>query len=213
MPKVGHRLSARAIGFALVAAFIAFQASLVLYTGAAGIPGLFRIDLAGEKGGAATPLHAGAQDGGESVSAKRPDTPEAPAKAPAKAPSGATGSTPAEDGEKRLEELAALITEAAGVKEYVFQSVDSTVYGETLDIFDVERAEIVHEHADSELVQLHLQHLGEGGLEPGAILGQQLIQLSNDHGGKDNVSVILAQVLEPFPARRGLLRRIREIIG
>ena len=36
--------------------------------------------------------------------------------------------------QKRLEELAALITETAGVDEFVFQSVDSTVYGETIDI-------------------------------------------------------------------------------
>ena len=43
------------------------------------------------------------------------------------------------------------------------------------------------------------------------VVGQQLIQLSNDHGGKDNVSVILAQVLEPFPARKGLIRRVKDI--
>ncbi len=43
------------------------------------------------------------------------------------------------------------------------------------------------------------------------VVGQQLIQLSNDHGGKDNVSVILAQVLEPFPARRGLINRVKSI--
>jgi protein phosphatase len=43
------------------------------------------------------------------------------------------------------------------------------------------------------------------------IVGQQLIQLSNDRGGKDNVSVILAQVVEPFPARRGLITRIKGI--
>lgn len=42
-------------------------------------------------------------------------------------------------------------------------------------------------------------------------IGQQLIQLSNDHGGKDNISVILAQVLEPFPARRGLINRVKGI--
>jgi len=41
--------------------------------------------------------------------------------------------------------------------------------------------------------------------------GQQLIKLSNDHGGKDNVSVILAQVLEPFPARKGLVGRVRSL--
>jgi protein phosphatase len=39
-------------------------------------------------------------------------------------------------------------------------------------------------------------------------VGQQLIQLSNDHGGKDNISVILARVLEPFPAKSGLLNKL-----
>ncbi len=43
------------------------------------------------------------------------------------------------------------------------------------------------------------------------VVGQQLIQLSNDHGGKDNVSVILAQVLEAFPARRSLTSRVKDI--
>ncbi|MGD9501843.1 MAG: hypothetical protein AB7V40_05080 [Methyloceanibacter sp.] len=102
MPQVGHRLSARAIVFALVAAFIALQAFVVLYMGAAGIPGLFLIDLADRKGGAPTPLPAGTQDGGESVFAKRAEMPEAPAKEPAEA----TGSTPAEAGAPSLEGLA-----------------------------------------------------------------------------------------------------------
>jgi protein phosphatase len=43
--------------------------------------------------------------------------------------------------------------------------------------------------------------------------GQQLIRLSNDHGGKDNVSVILAQVVEPFPARVSVLQQIRSIFS
>jgi len=34
----------------------------------------------------------------------------------------------------RLEEMAALVTKAAGVNEFVFQRVESTVYGETIDI-------------------------------------------------------------------------------
>ncbi len=42
-------------------------------------------------------------------------------------------------------------------------------------------------------------------------VGQQLIQLSNDHGGKDNISIILNQVLEPFPAQTGLLTKIGKI--
>jgi serine/threonine protein phosphatase PrpC len=41
--------------------------------------------------------------------------------------------------------------------------------------------------------------------------GHQLIQLSNDHGGKDNTSVILAQVVEPFPAKTSVFKKIRRI--
>ena len=101
MRIVGYRLSARTISLALVAAFIAFQALLALYSGAAGIPGLFLIRLAGENGGAATPRRAGTLDGGESVIAKTAETPIAPKQEPAEA----TGSTPPADGERRLEGL------------------------------------------------------------------------------------------------------------
>jgi len=37
---------------------------------------------------------------------------------------------------------------------------------------------------------------------------KQLVQLANDNGGRDNISVMLAEVLEPFPARKGILDRI-----
>jgi protein phosphatase len=43
------------------------------------------------------------------------------------------------------------------------------------------------------------------------VVGQQLIDLANDHGGRDNVSVMLAQVKEAFPARRGLFAKIAGI--
>jgi protein phosphatase len=39
-------------------------------------------------------------------------------------------------------------------------------------------------------------------------VAQQLVQLGNDNGGKDNISVLLAQVLEPFPARRGPFEKV-----
>jgi protein phosphatase len=39
-------------------------------------------------------------------------------------------------------------------------------------------------------------------------VARQLVQLGNDNGGKDNISVLLAQVVEPFPARRGVLDRM-----
>ncbi|HTE42503.1 MAG TPA: Stp1/IreP family PP2C-type Ser/Thr phosphatase [Steroidobacteraceae bacterium] len=39
-------------------------------------------------------------------------------------------------------------------------------------------------------------------------VAKQLIQLSNDNGGRDNVSLILAQVSESFAARRGVVNKI-----
>jgi protein phosphatase len=39
-------------------------------------------------------------------------------------------------------------------------------------------------------------------------VAKQLIQLGNDNGGKDNISVLLAQVVESFPARRGIIDRM-----
>jgi len=39
-------------------------------------------------------------------------------------------------------------------------------------------------------------------------VAKQLIQLSNDNGGRDNVSVIMAHVQEPFPAHRRIFDKI-----
>jgi len=44
-------------------------------------------------------------------------------------------------------------------------------------------------------------------------VGQQLVKLSNDQGGKDNISLILTCVLESFPARTGLLSRLTRMFG
>ena len=100
MRFVGYRLSARTISLALVAAFIALEAFLVLRTGAVGLPGLFLIRVADERGTEA-PRHAATPDGGESVIAKRhePSIPSKPAGAEA------TGAVPPADGERRLEGL------------------------------------------------------------------------------------------------------------
>lgn len=40
------------------------------------------------------------------------------------------------------------------------------------------------------------------------VVGQQLVKLANDHGGRDNVSVMLGQVLESFAAKKGLMARL-----
>lgn len=39
-------------------------------------------------------------------------------------------------------------------------------------------------------------------------MGQSLVMRANDRGGRDNISVVLTQVVEPFPAQRGILNRI-----
>lgn len=44
-------------------------------------------------------------------------------------------------------------------------------------------------------------------------VARQLVQLANDSGGRDNISVVLAKVVELFPARRGILDRILAWFG
>lgn len=44
-------------------------------------------------------------------------------------------------------------------------------------------------------------------------IGKQLINLSNDNGGRDNVSVVLVQVKDSFPAGAGLMSKMRNLIG
>jgi PPM family protein phosphatase len=54
---------------------------------------------------------------------------------------------------------------------------------------------------DDEDMGMTLQALG-GNLK---LAAQQLVQMANDNGGKDNVSVILVRVLKEYPAPRGFL--------
>jgi PPM family protein phosphatase len=44
-------------------------------------------------------------------------------------------------------------------------------------------------------------------------VGQHMIQLANDNGGKDNISVVLAQVVDSFPARHGIFDRILKVFS
>ncbi len=44
-------------------------------------------------------------------------------------------------------------------------------------------------------------------------IGQQLIKLTNDNGGRDNVSVVLVKVLDEYPAKGGLMDKIRGFFG
>jgi protein phosphatase len=44
-------------------------------------------------------------------------------------------------------------------------------------------------------------------------VGEQLIKLTNDNGGRDNVSVILVRIADEFPAQGGLLSKFRGLFG
>jgi PPM family protein phosphatase len=44
-------------------------------------------------------------------------------------------------------------------------------------------------------------------------LAKQLVLLSNENGGRDNVSIVLVKVLEPFPAQRGMIGRLLGLFG
>jgi len=45
------------------------------------------------------------------------------------------------------------------------------------------------------------------------VVGQQLVQVANDNGGRDNISVMLAEVIDSFEAKKGLLARLSGMFG
>jgi protein phosphatase len=42
-------------------------------------------------------------------------------------------------------------------------------------------------------------------------IGEQLIKLTNDNGGRDNVSIIVVRVLDSFPAASGVFSKVRNL--
>ncbi len=44
-------------------------------------------------------------------------------------------------------------------------------------------------------------------------IGEQLIKLTNDNGGRDNVSIVIVRVADSFPAETGLLGKFRSLFG
>jgi protein phosphatase len=57
---------------------------------------------------------------------------------------------------------------------------------------------------EDEDIGMTLQTLG-GNLK---LAAQQLVQMANDNGGRDNVSVILVRVLREYPGRRGVMGKV-----
>jgi len=44
-------------------------------------------------------------------------------------------------------------------------------------------------------------------------IGEQLIKLTNDNGGRDNVSVVLVRIADSFPAEAGFLGKFKSLFG
>jgi protein phosphatase len=57
---------------------------------------------------------------------------------------------------------------------------------------------------EDEDIEMTLQALG-GNLK---LAAQQLVQMANDNGGRDNVSVILVRVLREYPGTRGVMGKV-----
>ena len=62
---------------------------------------------------------------------------------------------------------------------------------------------------DDDDIQLTISTFG-ANLET---LAKQLVLLSNENGGRDNISVVFARVLDGFPARRGIMDRLLGLFG
>ena len=62
---------------------------------------------------------------------------------------------------------------------------------------------------EDEDIQLTVNTFGDN-LEK---LAKQLVLLSNENGGRDNVSLVLVRVVESFPARRGVFDRVLRLFG
>ena len=57
---------------------------------------------------------------------------------------------------------------------------------------------------EDEDIGMTLQTLG-GNLK---LAAQQLVQMANDNGGRDNVSVILVRVLREYPGKKGVMGKV-----
>ncbi|WP_374337427.1 Stp1/IreP family PP2C-type Ser/Thr phosphatase [Methyloversatilis sp.] len=96
-----------------------------------------------------------------------------------------------------------LVTRALGVDPVVEPEIH-TYEAQTGDVY-LFCSDGLNDMVDHEDIALTLQALS-ANLD---LAAEQLVQMANDNGGRDNVSVILVKVLQPFPAaRRGWLARL-----
>ena len=94
------------------------------------------------------------------------------------------------------------VTRALGVEPTV--EVDVTEVPVLKDDLYLLCSDGLSDMVEDEDIHLTISTFG-GNLET---LARQLVLLSNDNGGRDNVSIVVVRVLDSFPARRGLIDRI-----
>jgi PPM family protein phosphatase len=58
---------------------------------------------------------------------------------------------------------------------------------------------------EDEDIGMTLQALGQGNLK---LTAEHLVQMANDNGGRDNVSVILVRVLREYPGTKGMMGKV-----
>src|SRR5512135_1698467 len=99
------------------------------------------------------------------------------------------------------------VTRALGVEPTV--DVDVTEVPVLKDDLYLLCSDGLSDMVEDEDIHLTISTFG-GNLET---LAKQLVLLSNDNGGRDNVSIVVVRVLDSFPARRGLIERILARFG
>ncbi len=100
-----------------------------------------------------------------------------------------------------------LVTRAVGIEENVQIDMQEDVT-QTGDIYML-CSDGVTDMIEDELIHEILKTNSEN-LEKAA---SEIIRESNEHGGKDNISVILARPLKPFPAKNSLFSRFFDLFS
>jgi protein phosphatase len=99
------------------------------------------------------------------------------------------------------------VTRALGVEPTV--EVDINVVPAQKDDLYLLCSDGLSDMVEDDDIQLTINTFG-ANLE---MLAKQLVLLSNENGGRDNVSVVLARVLDAFPAQRRVIDRLLGLFG
>jgi len=100
-----------------------------------------------------------------------------------------------------------LITRAIGIDDDV--EIDIQVDVTMLDDIYLLCSDGVNDMLEDELIKQTLTE-NSNDLEKAA---SEIIRLANAHGGKDNISVILAKPVKSFPAKTSMLAYLRSMVG